>query len=106
MAVESCAVLTKLEPKSQEYENEDFITGLGGNIYSNGQIEQHQVAERVHHSREAPAILGSYSANEAGDKGVNGIWRFGLGMSWKHERRRELSCIYSVQLSSQLIHGS
>ncbi len=32
--VEPCGALKELEPKTREFKDEDFITGLGGNIYS------------------------------------------------------------------------
>ncbi len=68
-------------PKSCKFCNEDFVTGLGGNIYSNAQIQQHKLAERVHYSREAQAIVGSYHANTKGDEGSDGIWQFGTRLS-------------------------
>ena len=71
----------ELEPKTREFKDEDFVTGLGGNIYSTVQIRQHRLAERIYHSREAQAIIESYHANEGGSLGPDGIWRFGAGPS-------------------------
>ncbi len=48
--VEPCKAPKELEPKSRKFRDKDFVTGLGGNIYSNDQIQQHKMAERVHHS--------------------------------------------------------
>ncbi len=48
--VELCGAPKELEPKTQEFKDEDFVTGLGGNIYSTAQIRQHRLAERIYHS--------------------------------------------------------
>ncbi len=80
LMVEPFKAPKELEPKSCKF-HEDFITGLGGNIYSNAQIQQHQMVERIHHSQEAQAIMGSYYANTDGDEGSDGIWQFGMGLS-------------------------
>ncbi len=79
--VEPCGAPKELEPKTREFKDEDFVTGLGGNIYSTAQIRQHRLAERIYHSREAQAIIESYHANEGGSLGPDGIWRFGAGLS-------------------------
>ncbi len=61
------------------------IQGLtaSGNIYSNAQIRQHWLAERIYYSREAQAIMGSYYANEDGDTGSDSmtLWNRTL---WQH----------------------
>ncbi len=77
--VELCGAAKELEPKTREFKDEDFITGLGSSIYSTSQIRQHRLAERIYHSQEAQAIMGSYYANEGGNTGSDGIWRFGTG---------------------------
>ncbi len=83
LMVEPCGAPKELESKTREFKDEDFVTRLGGNIYSNAQIRQHQLAERIYHLREAQAIMGSCYANEGGNAGVNGIWHFGTGLSGK-----------------------
>ncbi len=70
--------------------------GLGGNIYSNAQIRQHQFAERIYHSREAQAIMGSYYANEDGDAGSDSIWHFGRGLSGNTTIRLEQNVLSKV----------
>ncbi len=72
--VEPCGAPKELEPKTREFKDEDFVTGLGGNIYSNSQIRQHRLAKRICHSREAQATLGSYCTNEGVNTGSDGIW--------------------------------
>ena len=79
--VEPCGAPKELKPKTQEFKDEDFVTGLGHNIYSTAQIRQHRLTERIYHSREAQAIIGSYHANERGSIGPDGIWRFRTGLS-------------------------
>ncbi len=79
--VEPCGALKELEPKTREFKDKDFVTSLGGNIYSNLQIGQHQLAERIYHSREAQAIMGFYYANEGGNTGSDSIWWFRTGLS-------------------------
>ncbi len=79
--VEPCGAPKELEPKTREFKDEDFATGLGGNIYSTAQIRQHRLAERIYHSREAQAIIESYHANEGGSLGPDRIWKFGAGLS-------------------------
>ncbi len=39
--VEPCGAPKELEPKTREFKDEDFVTGLEGNIYSTAQIRQH-----------------------------------------------------------------
>ncbi len=92
-AVEPCGTPKELEPKTREFKDEDFITGLGGNIYSNLQIRQHRLAERIYHSREAQAIMGSYYANKGGNAGADGIWQFGTGLSGETIIRLEQSVL-------------
>ncbi len=80
-AIAPCGVPKKLELQTRSFRDEDFVSGLGGNIYSNAQIHQHKIAEQIHHSREAQGFMTSYYANEDGAEGSNSIWRFGAGIS-------------------------
>ncbi len=94
--VEPCGAPKELEPKTREFKDEDFVTGLGGNIYSTAQIRQHRLSERIYHSREAQAIIGSYHANEGGSMGPDGIWRFGAGLSGETIVQLEQSMLAKV----------
>ncbi len=94
--VKPCGAPKELEPKTREFKDEDFVTGLGGNIYSTSQIRRHRLAERIYHSLEAQAIMGSYYANEGGNTGSDGIWRFGTGLSGKTIFQLEQSMLSKV----------
>ncbi len=79
--VEPFRALKELEAKTMEFKDKDFITGLDGNIYSNMQIRQHWLVQRIYNSREAQAIMGFYYANEGGNVGPDSIWCFRTGLS-------------------------
>ncbi len=81
--IEPCGAPKELEPQTRSFWDEDFVSGLGGNIYSNTQTCQHKITKLIHHSRETQGIITSCYANEDGTEGPNGIWRFRAGISGK-----------------------
>ncbi len=69
-----------LKVNQKPFEEEDFASSLGGQLYSADQREQHRQAELIMHSHEAQATAASIQANRHGYQGDSGVWNFGLGL--------------------------
>ncbi len=69
-----------LRVDQKPFEDEDFASSLGGQLYSEDQREQHRQAELIVHSCEAQSTAASVQANRHRYQGESGVWNFGLGL--------------------------
>ncbi len=75
-----CGAPELLRTDQEPFHDEDFVSTLGGQLYSEEQRTRHREVKLIMHSREAQAMAVSVRANCHGYQGASGIWNFRLGL--------------------------